>query len=297
MCRFVAYLGAPILADGLVTKPENSLIHQSYHARELDMPVNGDGFGLGWYNQEIRPEPGIFKTISPAWNNENLKRNAGIIRSNCLFAHVRAASEGSVARQNCHPFRYKQYMMMHNGGIIGFQGIKRDLINQLSSHYYDWIAGQTDTEHIFALFMQNVANLAGREEGTALSLRFLAGCFKKTFGDIEAMKKARGLTGTAVYNLVITDGRRMIATRHSTQPDVETRKLYYTLGKEYVCRDNHCYMVNATGRPEAVLLVSEKLDREEEDWVPVPEHHVLLIEADLSLEVLSLEEVEVATLR
>ncbi len=29
MCRFVAYLGEPILADELLLKPNNSLINQS----------------------------------------------------------------------------------------------------------------------------------------------------------------------------------------------------------------------------------------------------------------------------
>ena len=46
MCRFLAYLGEPILAEDLITKPENSLIHQSFGAREMDEPLNGDGFGL-----------------------------------------------------------------------------------------------------------------------------------------------------------------------------------------------------------------------------------------------------------
>ncbi len=184
-------------------------------------------------------------------------------------------------------------MMMHNGGIMNFQAIKRDLINRLSHHYYNWITGQSDTEHIFALFVQNVSDLSGEKNGAELSLRFLAGCFKKTFRDIEAMKATRGLGDTAVYNLVITDGRRMIATRHSTRPEDITRSLYYTLGKAYQCQDNRCQMINHHGKPEAILLVSEKLDREEEDWVKVPEHHVLLIDTDLSLEVLSLDELAI----
>ena len=139
MCRFVAYLGEPILAEDLLTKPENSLIHQSYHAKEMDEPLNGDGFGMGWYHKQIRAEPGLFKSITPAWNNDNLKINAGIIKSNCFFAHIRAATEGGISLENSHPFRYNQYLMMHNGGIHNFKEIKRDLINKLSNHYYQWI--------------------------------------------------------------------------------------------------------------------------------------------------------------
>lgn len=61
--------------------------------------------------------------------------NAGIIESDCFLAHIRAATEGGVSLDNSHPFRYKQYLLMHNGGIRNFVKIKRDLINRLSNHY------------------------------------------------------------------------------------------------------------------------------------------------------------------
>ena len=96
-----------------------------------------------WSARNIREEPGLFKSITPAWNNQNLKQNTGIIKSNCFFAHIRAASEGIIAENNTHPFHYKKYMMMHNGGIHNFKKIKRDLINLLSDDYYQWINGET----------------------------------------------------------------------------------------------------------------------------------------------------------
>jgi len=34
MCRFIAYLGRPIIVDELLLKPSNSLIHQSFDAGE-----------------------------------------------------------------------------------------------------------------------------------------------------------------------------------------------------------------------------------------------------------------------
>lgn len=56
MCRFTFYLGEEIGVADLVTRPENSLIHQSTHARERPEPLNGDGFGLVWYVPDD-PEP------------------------------------------------------------------------------------------------------------------------------------------------------------------------------------------------------------------------------------------------
>jgi glutamine amidotransferase len=288
MCRFVAYLGEPLLAEDLITKPENSLIHQSYHAREMAEPLNGDGFGMGWYDKNIRPEPGLLRSITPAWNDQNLKVNAGIIKSNCFFAHIRAATEGGVSLENNHPFQYQQYLMMHNGGISNFKEIKRDLINKLSNHYYQWIKGQTDSEYIFALFMQKVSDLSGGKLGEELPLSFLVDCFLQTFAELEELKMKRDLTEPSVYNMVITDGSRLIATRYSSNPQQESRTLYFTKGKKYVCQGNKCMMIPDNGQPKSILVVSEKLDEVVDEWQAVPDNHALLIEEDLSYKLQSL---------
>ena len=288
MCRFVAYLGEPILAEDLITKPKNSLIHQSYHAKEMDEPLNGDGFGMGWYDKDIRKEPGLLKSITPAWNNQNLKMNAGIIESDCFLAHIRAATEGGVSLDNSHPFRYNQYLMMHNGGIRNFKEIRRDLINRMSNHFFQWIKGQTDSECIFAYLMQIISDESGKKEGEDLPLPFIANCLKKTFTEIEKLKVARGLTEASVYNMVITDGTRVIATRYSTKPKEESRTLYFAKGQKYVCEGNLCKMLPADGGNGSILIVSEKLDEFVKEWVKIPENHALLVEKDLSYELFSL---------
>ena len=288
MCRFVAYLGEPILAEDLITKPVNSLIHQSYHAKEMAEPLNGDGFGMGWYDKKIRTEPGMLKSITPAWNNQNLKMNAGIIESDCFLAHIRAATEGGVSLDNSHPFRYNQYLLMHNGGIRNFIKIKRDLINCLSNHYYQWIKGQTDSEAIFALYMQIVSDNSGEKEGSDLPLPFLAECFKKTFAKIEDLKQNRGLSETSIFNMVITDGTRVIATRYSSNPQEESRTLYFAKGQKYVCEGNLCKMLPEDGGNGSILIVSEKLDEFVKEWIKIPENHALLVEKDLSYELFSL---------
>ena len=42
-------LGAPILLEELLYKPDHSLIDQSLHSRLGVETTNGDGFGVGWY--------------------------------------------------------------------------------------------------------------------------------------------------------------------------------------------------------------------------------------------------------
>ena len=182
MCRFVAYLGEPILVEDILIKPTNSLVRQSLQARESDMTVNGDGFGLGWYNKNLREDPGIYVSVLPAWNDINLLNNASFIKTSCFLAHVRAATTGGVSLENCHPFKYKDLLMMHNGGIHEFDAIKYDFVSLLDEDAFKWIKGQSDTQYIFALFMTNFRKLATEKPAPPEDL---VKCFNKTFMDIE----------------------------------------------------------------------------------------------------------------
>ena len=95
MCRFIAYIGTPVLADDLLYKPKFSLINaQSVNAGEMSVAVNGDGFGIGWYVPELDNEPCVFRSIKPAWSDHNLRSLARKIYTPLMFAHIRAASPG-----------------------------------------------------------------------------------------------------------------------------------------------------------------------------------------------------------
>eukprot|EP00735_Rhodelphis_limneticus_P005561 TRINITY_DN17463_c0_g1::TRINITY_DN17463_c0_g1_i1::g.28014::m.28014 TRINITY_DN17463_c0_g1::TRINITY_DN17463_c0_g1_i1::g.28014 ORF type:complete len:106 (-),score=-6.55,sp/P53871/DUG3_YEAST/44.79/1e-20,GATase_4/PF13230.1/0.0008 TRINITY_DN17463_c0_g1_i1:846-1163(-) len=90
-------------------------------------PLNGDGFGVGWYSADSGPDvddtPCVFVSISPAWNSRNLRRLAEKISSPLCFAHVRAASPGLgfISSQYCHSFSCLFYMFFHYGDIPCFQ--------------------------------------------------------------------------------------------------------------------------------------------------------------------------------
>jgi hypothetical protein len=113
MCRFVAYLGQPTYLEELIARPRHSLLRQSLRAEEAKTVTNGDGFGIGWYGE--RPEPAVYREVMPAWSDDNLLALSGTLRSHLFFAHVRAATSGGIARSNCHPFRWRRWLFMHNG--------------------------------------------------------------------------------------------------------------------------------------------------------------------------------------
>ena len=74
MCRWMAYLGDPVLAEELVFRPVHSIIDQSLHANLTGVTTNGGGFGRADTGRRSRPStrapilPGTTKTCvrSPA---------------------------------------------------------------------------------------------------------------------------------------------------------------------------------------------------------------------------------------
>lgn len=286
MCRFLAYRGAPVVLDELLFRPENSLIHQSYHALERRDPVNGDGFGVGWYAPEVHREPARFVSIQPAWNNRNLRSLAPRIRSGAVFAHVRDANQGTVIEPNCHPFQYKNLLMMHNGVIGDFAAVKRALRTRLSDETYAWIEGQTDTEHFFALFLDRL--LERKREG--YDHHDIVDALRRAIRDLRAIFEQVGSLAHSYLNLAVTDGRCIVASRYDTDVYVESPTLYHSEGGRYLCFDGVCRMMPSADPAEhAVLVVSEKLTTNAGEWHLVPEEHFVVVTEELEVSVVPVD--------
>jgi ergothioneine biosynthesis protein EgtC len=280
MCRLLAYLGTPIIVDKLLYQPKNSLVNQSINAKEIEEPLNGDGFGIGWYVPEVNYEPVTFVSVNPAWSNRNLRNLAPKIRTECFIAHVRAASVGEVSESNCHPFQYKNILMMHNGGVEHFSRIKRKIREPLSDELYNWIKGQTDSEHIFAYFLTQL--LAGNH--ATISPETVMEAFEKTFTALKAMMKAQGINEPAYLNMMVTNGLFFVGTRYTTDPKEEPLTLYHSEGGRYVVEDGISFMVAPEDDDHAVLIVSEKLT-EEKHWTLIPSNHFIVVDNTLNVRI------------
>jgi predicted glutamine amidotransferase len=209
MCRWIAYLGGPIAPRELLYDPECSLIKQSRrHAPNMEIP-NGDGTGLGWY--EHRAEPALFRSIAPAWGDENLLELATELRTRLFLAHVRAGTGARVQQTNCHPFRYRNWLFVHNGHIGGYQRLRRDLLLAVRPDLFGNIAGSTDSELLFHL---------------ALTFGLMddpIGGIARMAGFVEAAVTAAGVGEPALQMTIgVSDGVRLYAVRYASGPEVNT---------------------------------------------------------------------------
>ncbi|MCP8937997.1 class II glutamine amidotransferase [Alsobacter sp. SYSU M60028] len=251
MCRFLAYRGEPVFMEDLVCAPCHSLIHQSLHAEEAKTGTNGDGFGVGWY--AARPQPGLYRELRPAWSDENLRSICGQVRSGLFFAHVRAATGTATTRANCHPFAHGRWMFMHNGQVGGWPLVRRKVEQLIPDTLYDSRFGTTDSE---AIFLAALAD--GLEEDPV-------GALARTLRRVKSMMDAAGVREALRFTAALTDGESVYAVRWAC--DAKPATLYY--------RET----------AEALLIVSEPLDRAQDGWVAVPRACALVARPGAALSV------------
>lgn len=279
MCRLMAYKGTPIIIDKLLYQPKNSLVNQSFNAREIEEPLNGDGFGIGWYVPEVNYEPITFVSVNPAWSNRNLRNLAPKIKTDCMIAHVRAASVGEVSESNCHPFQYKNLLMAHNGGVENFSKIKRYIRNPLSDEMYNWIKGQTDSEHLFAFMLNELF-----KNHRSVSPEAVVDSFERMFRELKKLMAEHSIQEEAYLNMIFTNGLFLVGSRYCTNPKEEPLTLYHSEGSRYVVENGVTRMEAPEDDDQAVLVVSEKLS-DDPSWTMIPPNHFVIVEQSLNVRI------------
>lgn len=281
MCRFLGYVGSEILLADLISHPANSLIRQSYKSKERSEPLNGDGFGVGWYSPEVSNEACVFTSISPAWNNRNLLNLAEHIKSHCFFAHIRAASPGTaVSESNCHPFHFGRFMWMHNGTIEGFSSIKRRLRHSLPDRLYHAIEGTTDSEHAFAVFLNFLGDKTENSGANDLSDSLV-----NTIGQLEEWAREAGIKQSSIYNFAVTDGQNIVTVRYVSNPQIEPISLYFSRRGKFRCSNGKSEIIECCHDESGVIVASERLTDDRESWTRVAPNHMLIVGSELKTEV------------
>ncbi|KAK0362795.1 glutamine amidotransferase subunit [Friedmanniomyces endolithicus] len=234
---------------------------------------------------DLGPEPCIFTSTLPAWNCPNLARLARKTTSPLVFAHVRASTEGALADSNCHPFSRGALLWMHNGGIGGWKlGVKRKLMGDIGDRWFESVGGSTDSEWAFALFLDSLeregvdaddARLQRKGFGHSVLRRAMLRTIERINGFRKALPEAvRGASDTrSLLNFAVADGKSVVCTRSGTswrEQAPTTSSLSGTGKGEY-------RMERRDKGADIVLVASEPLTFERDNWVTVPTNSVVTI--------------------
>jgi glutamine amidotransferase len=197
MCRHLVYVGPPITLEKLILKPKHSLLQQAFAPRhQTHGSINADGFGVGWYERDMRPEPARYRTTRPIWTDLSFASFAGLISTKAALASVRSASPGMpIEDTSTPPFTEGPWLFSHNGFVPGFRsGVGRTLRRKVSDARANAMTSATDSELLFALVLDRLDGGAAPADALATVIRM-----------VEDLTTAR-------LNFLLTDGERIVAT-------------------------------------------------------------------------------------
>jgi len=223
----------PMLSKDVLFEPDDKVNYQE----------NCDGFGVAFYplNKALYI-PALLRDCKPIWHSNNLGPIAGAVQSSLVFGHVRKTMDfGSIAEQNCHPFRYGAYIFMHNGGVFKFHKVKNRM-RMLISEFFDSVSedhdieyeiqGTTDSETLFFLILGLIAKKMNSLDFTkpSCSAEELKSCMLEAINIVLKLVNDRvGNIGRGcTLNLALSDGMSVIVTRFRNSRK-QPPSLYYTL--------------------------------------------------------------------
>jgi glutamine amidotransferase len=155
-------------------------------------------------------------------------------------AHARLKSPGSPTEVTGNaPFVAGRWLFAHNGFVAGYrEGVRDELFARLSPARQEAIEGDADSEVLFGLILDAMA--AGADPASAVA-------------DVIVPLARQG----GRYNIVLTDGRQLLATRW----------------------DNSLYQRGDPADGGSFELASEPYD-DATDWKPVADRTLVRLEAD-----------------
>eukprot|EP01135_Chromosphaera_perkinsii_P002782 Nk52_evm150s226 gene=Nk52_evmTU150s226 len=233
---------------------------------------NLDGFGFSWYNSNdaillncttgkanggddgnsnsnskrdpknsfVTVCPQVYRSVKPIHNDPHVRAMCQEHKGYIIFAHVRAATGTAVTDVNCHPFVFKHFSFMHNGGIRNFERVKDRLGTVIDPGLLQYRQGQTDSELAFFLFLHFLRRQP-QDEGASPSDYLdhpfdkyeLLGAVRKTILWIEECTIEYGASS---LNFAVSDGETVVASRYRSSVIEPPPSLYYAKTR---CSEHH----------------------------------------------------------
>ncbi|MBX7096567.1 MAG: class II glutamine amidotransferase [Myxococcaceae bacterium] len=176
------------------------------------------------------------------------------------LVHIRLASVGKVSVENAHPFQRAGWVFMHNGTVKHFAERRDALLELIAPHHRAAIKGETDSEHCFALFLTEL-----ERHGPHPTPRQTAQAIGAVMHTVARLFDAGCKAGErSSLNFLASNGPLMVASRRG-------RTLF------------------VAGDTRRRLIASDPLWHDD-DWSPLAEDELAIIDGRLELHRLSLAE-------
>ncbi len=172
---------------------------------------------------------------------------------------------------------------MHNGMIGGFRGLRRRLLEELSDEAFGIVRGSTDTEHLFAVFVDEIVRNGcpveapgegGRDGSAALEL---ARRLSSAISRVLAVAQKCGIKDSSFLNVAVSDGDHVAVSRFAAGDGAVPESLYMLQGELYSPAGRAFPQQRPTDEGEATVISSERLTSDSR-WTKVPVNDMVVLD-------------------
>ncbi len=272
MCRLFGF------RSQVAVNAHHSLV-EAENALRIQSRAHPDGWGLGYYEDAV---PRLYKGVTPAFEDESYSDLCETLSSNTVIAHVRQATVGEVSEVNTHPFRHENWLFAHNGTVYGFSQLRPFFLEEIPEHLRSRIAGHTDSEHCFYLFLAELEALCDLDNADVESVRqAMITCLQK----VASWCRLMGIRKAPCMNFLIANGRLFAASRLGRDLFFSTQK--YRCPDFAHCTDptRHCMGQRHPEVPVTHLLVASERISLDDVWEEVPNNALLLVDGHMNFRI------------
>lgn len=258
MCRLYGITGnQPARVECSLVEAQNALLLQSIEdSRGI---ANPDGWGVGVYEHGA---PTVYKSARAASHDVEFRDTAERVSSRTVIAHVRAATVGSGALDNTHPFQHGPWLFAHNGTLTGFESLEAEMEAEVPEHLLRQRRGETDSELILLWLLGRMPAHGLDPLSGADSVNDMVDLLASAVPELS--RRAEFASGKpAKLNLLLTDGVHMAASRWGNSLYVAERRGHTDCE---VCNATHLEGAGAS-HYQAIAIASEPITREA--WIEV----------------------------
>jgi len=212
------------------------------------------------------------------------------INATRIVGHVRRHTVGRTIPENIHPFRFRQWLFAHHGTVSRFDSIRPWVVNSIPSFLKRSMRGDTDSEHLFYLFLAFLYD-EGHLEDRKLPAETAANALRNSFHMVDRFSKDAGGRGGGL-NVAVTNGQIMLMTS-ADHPS------YYTDFQGFfdcpLCRqlpDSWDEDPKRKDHPQlkGVLCFNDPPpDADLRSLRPIPEDSILAMDSDMKVSILEME--------
>lgn len=217
---------------------------------------HGDGWGVACFDPDGRGIH-LYREDAPAAFSAIAAQVASLdLRSHCSIAHIRKATQGVVALENCHPFhrrwRGREWVFAHNG----------NLLEPLPETTLFRPEGTTDSEVAFCWILEQLNATDGDPGDPHASFTSL-------------VESSRRLELQGMFNCLLSNGAWLFAYA-SSRLHLITRRAPF--GKATLADDDLSVdFSELAGDDDVVTIVSTEPLTTDEQWLPLQAGEAVLL--------------------